>query len=424
MTTTRSKPRTASKTRTVPVPQPDLTPVGMIEAAVALRPLLREKQAETEAAGRILDEVNAACDAAGFYRALQPRRFGGYEFDLPTFAKVMIEVACGCPSTGWVVAFTAGHPHLFAKYPLATQADAYGATGEFRGPIAGGREALARKVDGGYVVNGTWDYASGIDVSTHFFAQAPVRIEGEEEPKGQAIALLDRDQYEIEHNWSMLGMQGSGSHRVIAKDVFVPEARVSERNPLMFTTAAPEERNFDNPMYAGPSANILMCEIAAVAIGTGYGALDCYQEILQRRTAPGSTKIRAKDREFQVYFGEALGLLDLARSALVGCSQQYMDACQDEVSGKAPFTEEIGLRIVQVDQQCCKLAGDAVNIMFRTAGSSEAKPGRTMQRYFRDMSTLLTHVSLPPDGTFEVISKMHFGLGKPPQPDATASAGK
>jgi 3-hydroxy-9,10-secoandrosta-1,3,5(10)-triene-9,17-dione monooxygenase len=391
----------------------------MIEAAVALRPFLREKQAETEAARRILDEVNAACDSAGFYRALQPRRFGGYEFDLPTFAKVMIEVARGCPSTGWVVAFTAGHPHWFAKYPLATQADAYGPTGEFRSPMAplnaaGGRDDGARKVDGGYVFNGTWDYASGIDVSTHFFAIAPVRIEGEEEPKGHAIALLDRDQYEIEHNWSMLGMQGSGSHRVIIKDAFVPESR----NRLMPAPGPPAKRNFDNPMYAGPSANVFMCEIAAVAIGTGYAALDCYEEILQRPTISlGATKIRAEDREFQVYFGEALGLLDLARSALVGCSQQFMDACRDEVSGKAPLTEEIGKRIVQVDQQCCKLAGDAVNIMFRTAGTSEAKPGRTMQRYFRDMSTLLTHTSLNQNGTFEMISKMHFGLDKPPQAD-------
>ncbi len=413
MTTTRSKPRAASKTRTVPVPQPDLTPEGMIEAAIALRPLLREKQAETEAAGRILDEVNAACDAAGFYRALQPRQFGGYEFDLPTFAKVMIEVARGCPSTGWVVAFTAGHTHIFAKYPIATQAEAYGAAGEFRAPMVSGRDAGARKVEGGYVVSGTWDYASGIDVSTHFFAQAPVKVDGEEESKGQAIALLDRDQYEIEHNWAMLGMQGSGSNRVVVRDVFVPEARVVERNLLAPSTAGAQERVFDNPMYAGPSGNILMCEIAAVAIGTGYAALDCYEEIIQRRTVPRSPKIRAEDREFQVYFGEAMGLLDLAKSALVGCSQQFMDACHDDVKGKAPFTNEIGQRIVQVEQQCCKLAGDAVNLMFRTAGSSEAKPGETMQRYFRDMSTLLTHVSLTHDRTFEMISKVHFGLDKP-----------
>jgi 3-hydroxy-9,10-secoandrosta-1,3,5(10)-triene-9,17-dione monooxygenase len=422
MTATRSKPRNASKTATVPLPKPDLTPEGMIEAAIALRPLLREKQAETEAAGRILEDVNAACDAAGFYRALQPRRFGGYEFDLPTFAKVMIEVARGCPSTGWVVAFTAGHTHIFAKYPLPTQAEAYGATGEFRCPMVSGREASARKVDGGYVVNGFWDYASGIDVSTHFFAQAPIKVEGEDEAKGQAIALLDRDQYDIEHNWQMLGMQGSGSHRVIVKDVFVPEARVVERNLLAPSTAGAQERVFENPMYAGPSGNILMCEIAAVAIGTGYAALDCYEEILRRRTTPRTTKIRAEDREFQVYFGEAMGILDLAKSALVGCSQQFMDACRDDVSGKAPFTPEVTQRIVQVEQQCCKLAGEAVNIMFRTAGSSEAKPGRTMQRYFRDISTLLTHVSLTHDRTFEMLSKLHFGLETGP-PDPTSRAG-
>ena len=39
-----------------------------------------------------------------------------------------------------------------------------------------------------------------------------------------------------------------------------------------------------------------------------------------------------------------------------------------------------------------------------------------MQRYFRDMSTLLTHVSLTHDRTFEMISKMHFGLDKPSPP--------
>ena len=38
---------------------------------------------------------------AGFYRILQPRRFGGYEFDLPTFTRVAIALARGCPASGW-----------------------------------------------------------------------------------------------------------------------------------------------------------------------------------------------------------------------------------------------------------------------------------------------------------------------------------
>ena len=42
---------------------------------------------------------NAELIAAGFYRIVQPRRFGGYEFDVPTFYRVMMEVARGCAET-------------------------------------------------------------------------------------------------------------------------------------------------------------------------------------------------------------------------------------------------------------------------------------------------------------------------------------
>jgi len=163
-------------------------------------------------------------------------------------------------------------------------------------------------------------------------------------------------------------------------------------------------------MYAGPSSNILMSEIAAVAIGTGYAALDCYEEILKRRTTPRSSKVRAEDREFQVYFGEATALLDTAKAALVGCTQQYMDYCREEVGGKAKFTAEKSARIILVEQQCCRMAGDAVNLMFRMSGSSQIKPGMPMQRYFRDISTLLTHNTMAFDRNYEQVTKMHYGF--------------
>ncbi|HEX5368350.1 MAG TPA: oxidoreductase [Dehalococcoidia bacterium] len=421
-TTTTSKPRRTTKQRDIPVPDPTLTPEGMIERARALRELLRSKQAETEQTGRILDEVNKKCIAAGFYRTLQPRRFGGYEFDLPTFVKTMIELSRGCPSTGWVVTFTAGHTHVFAKYPEQTQIEAYGKDGEFRAPLVGGQAAMARKVDGGFVISGTWDYASGIDAATHFFGSAPIRDSMEEPSKGLALALFDRDQIEIEHNWEMLGMQGTGSNRVIARDVFVPSQRVHERNLLMPVTTPPEERLFDNPMYTGPSTNILMAEIAAVAVGTGFAALDCFEEVLKRRTAPRSTRIRAEDREFQVYFGEALATLETAQAALLGCTQRFMDYCRDEVAGTRPFTPEMSARIVLVEQQCCRMAGDAVNLMFRMAGTSQAKPGGQMQRYWRDISTLLTHVTLAYDRNYEAVTKQHFGLDMPPEAASAAAS--
>ncbi len=115
-------------------PEPGLTPAEMLRRATALRPVLRARQAECEAAGRVSEETNRALIAAGFYRIVQPRRFGGYEFDIPTFYKVMMEVSRGCTETGWVLALTAGHTILLARFPEEAQRDAYGGDGEFRCP--------------------------------------------------------------------------------------------------------------------------------------------------------------------------------------------------------------------------------------------------------------------------------------------------
>jgi len=382
----------------------------MVRSAIEMRGFLRERQAATEAAARILDDVHERCVENGFYRILQPRRFGGYEFDLPTFAKVAIELSRGCPSTGWSVIFTAGHTHVFAKFPEQAQIEAYGKDGEFRAPFVGAPNATATKVEGGYIVSGTWDYASGIDVATHFFGTAPLPPREDGKPGGMLVVLFDRDQFEIDHNWEMFGMQGSGSHRVVVNDQFVPEHRTSERILLTGGATPAEERLFQNPMYAGPSSNILMAEIAAVAIGTGYAALDCFEEILKRRTVPRSTRTRAEDREFQVYFGEAAALLDTAKAALLGCTQQYMDYCREEVEGIEPFTAEKSARIVLVEQQCCRMAGDAMNLIVRNSGSSQIKPGTELQRYLRDITTLLTHVSLAYDRNYEQVAKLHFGI--------------
>jgi 3-hydroxy-9,10-secoandrosta-1,3,5(10)-triene-9,17-dione monooxygenase len=424
--TARSKPRSTRRKApaAIPVPDPGLTQEGMVERARAMRHTLQGRQAEQERAVRILPETNQECVDAGFYRALQPRRFGGYEFDLPTFAKVMIELSRGCPSTGWVVAFTAGHTHVLAKYSEQAQVEAYAADGELRAPFVGGLTATATSVEGGYVINGKWDYASGCDTATHFLGACRLEGDGEAGRPGMLIALFDRDDFEIERNWEMLGLLGTGSHRVVVKDTFVPGHRVTHRNLLLPAADPGADRVHPNPMYLGPSSNVLMAEIAAVAVGTGYGALDCFEEILKTRTAPFSTtRKRFEEREFQLYFGQALAMLDTARDALIGCTQDFMDYCRWESEGKERFDAEKGARIVLVEQQCCRLAGEAVQLMVRTSGTSEARPGRTMQRYHRDMSTLLTHHTLLYDRNQEAAARLHFGLEQPTPAIGSQEAG-
>ena len=67
-------------------PEPDLVPEEMIRRAEAMREVLRSAQAAAEAAGNISAETNQAMVDAGFFRVIQPRVFGGYGFDLPTYS--------------------------------------------------------------------------------------------------------------------------------------------------------------------------------------------------------------------------------------------------------------------------------------------------------------------------------------------------
>ena len=91
----------ATAAATIPVPEPDLTPREIVARAEAMRDSLLEQQAATEERTFYSEETHRAFTEAGFYRILQPRRYGGYEFDLPTYFRVIMEIARGCPSTGW-----------------------------------------------------------------------------------------------------------------------------------------------------------------------------------------------------------------------------------------------------------------------------------------------------------------------------------
>ena len=115
------------------VPEPDLTPREIVARAAAMRPELLERQAETEEHTFYAQDVHRAFTEAGFYRILQPRRFGGHEFDLETYFRVIIEIARGCPSTGWCLCLGGAHVlQVASMYDEAAQASFFGPDGHLR----------------------------------------------------------------------------------------------------------------------------------------------------------------------------------------------------------------------------------------------------------------------------------------------------
>ena len=366
----------------------------MIARATALRPMLRARQADCEALGRVPDDVNAELIRAGFYRVVQPRCFGGYEFDVPTYHRVMVEISRGCSETGWVLALTAGHPMILGNFPLQGQRELYGETGEFRCPAAFNPPGTAVPVPGGYRVTASWPSASGCDMGTHHLGSALV-AGPDGKPTSHVIQLvLERSQYGIVDDWHVMGMQGTGSKRIVVEDAFVPTHRaITAVAPGRGSEPAHRPGLHPNPMYLGRIAAFLIGETASVAVGAARGALDLYEETLRvKRAYQPPYQERHKEPEYQLHYGRALTLVSTAEAALAGAGAAYMDYAREEAAGVAPFDEERDLRLILIEQQIIRMCWEAVELIYRTVGTTDAaKHGAAIGRIFRNMAVVNTH---------------------------------
>ena len=409
----KTAPDTVQDFSPIAPPDPDMTPARMIARAAALRGELREQQAATESARRLSDEMNRKFVAAGFYRAIQPRIFGGYEFAVPDFMRVMMEVSRGCPESGWVASLTAGHAHLFASFPARGQVEVYGRDGEFRAPGVPPPSGKAVPVPGGYRVKGAWDYVSGCDIATHFIGGALVRDPATNAPQGSIVIVFDRKDYVIVDNWDMVGMQGTGSKRAVIDEIFVPEYRT-----MVWTNAAgesaierPGRAIHPNPMYFGRTVPFLVSESTAVVVGAAYGALDIYEEIIKAKKAVFPPfPYRYELAEIQHNFGRCQTLIDTACFAALRIGEQYMELAQGQADGGEEFGAAWERRLHMALQQCIHLCYEAVDIMVRTAGTSSVRKDAMLGRYWRNIATIRTHLAHQSDSTAVNFGRFHFGL--------------
>jgi 3-hydroxy-9,10-secoandrosta-1,3,5(10)-triene-9,17-dione monooxygenase len=382
----------------------------LVDRACQLVPVLRQRQAETEAQGRVPEVTNTEFMAAGFYRILQPRRFGGLELGVPTFARAMIEISRGCPSSGWVLALTGGHAIMFsAFFSEQAQVEVYGEDGEFRAPSSTPPGVVGRRVDGGYRLTGRWNYASGIDASTHFIGGFAAQSEdGTTSPR---MAIIDRATYSIVDNWRTVGMRGTGSRQVVVEEVFVPDYRTIVPPRDAFNARnAPGRRVHSNPVYvAGRLTSLLLEEMAAVAVGTARGALDVYEhELRSRKLSYPPFLPRSEVAEYQRHYGEAFALIRLAEATVLEVAERYEEFARQDACEGVEFSDERDQQLQVLEQYATKLAGDAVDLMFRTAGTHATQEESMLQRYFRDMAVIKTHMAAQFERGAEALGRVHF----------------
>ena len=261
------------------------TPREIVARADAMRERLVERQAETEARTYYSQETHEEFLEAGFYRMLVPKRFGGYEFDLPTYWRVIIAIARGCPSTAWCLGLPSGHAlQVGSLFEEEAQVELFG-DGHFLAAAVAAPAGTATRTDDGWVLNSTHPYSSGAPYSTHYMGQTFAST-GEGSPPQILLFVAPRSSWTMLDDWGdLLGLKGSGSHSVRFENAHLPSHLVLEHTWMVDTDVSggtPGYRLHGNPMYAGRTLAYFQSALAAVMIGAAKGALDEY-ELSSRR---------------------------------------------------------------------------------------------------------------------------------------------
>ncbi len=410
---------TSTPTR-IPVPEPDLTPEQMIERAIALRDMLRADQEEADKRGFYSQELHEEFVKAGFYRMLQPRMFGGYEFDLATYYKIAVEIGRGgSAGIAWCLDLAHHHSLIVASFwPEEAQRDIFGPDGHFAAGARAGGNATAKAVEGGYVINGRYRYSSGVPYSTHHIVH--VRIDGahpDGPPDGALCwAVVPRDQYEILWDWGNfndLGLQASGSNTVEMKDAWIPKhfLVIDDFRNYDQTNGTPGTRLHGNPMYLGSHAAMYHAGLVGPQVGAARAALDELEDVLRNtRNRMGPPILQMEDRTFQTAFGLALAQVDAAEMILIRTGEMTREYCERWARTGQPFTPEEDTRLYAALQQAGILAWSAMEQVWNSAPVDAAKAGARLQRYYRDISMYKLHVSARPLALAPRVAQMYFGI--------------
>ena len=261
----------------------------LVERARAMIPALKARSEAAVAARSVPAETIREMQEAGFFRVLQPKRYGGYEHDPQVFFDIQTTLAEGCMSTAWIYGVIGVHPFQLGLFDAKAQADVWGKDDSTLVSSSYQPVGKIERVDGGYRISGRWGFSSGCDHCQWTFLGSlipPLEAGG---PPEMRTFLLPRSDYQIVHDWNVFGLQATGSHGIIVDKAFVPEHR-THKAVDGFLCKNPGQLQNTAPLYRLPWAQVFVRAVSSAAIGALQGALNAFIGIAAKRVSTNTGK--------------------------------------------------------------------------------------------------------------------------------------
>ncbi len=356
----------------------------LVARAAAMVPALRARADEIEQARQVPHDVIEMFKHAGFFRILQPKKFGGWELNPIVFMRVLGELGRGCCASAWNMMILGVHNWEFGLMDDRAAQDVWGENDETI--IASSYPPMGEitKVEGGWRIKGRWPTSSGSDHGEWAFIGA-LEKNAQGIPVDRHALLVKRDDYEIIDDWFTFGLSGTGSKSVLIRDAFVPDHRAHSMIDYKLD---------DRPVnYLFPFAMVFYSSVSSVITGFAQGAIDVFIEQMQVRVDNGSGAATRLSPYVKDRLANAVSKVRSCKARM----EQMMAHCTQIVERRELVTVDdrihYMLDMARIGREC----EEAVLTVYKCTGARGIYKSNPIQRYLRDTLVAANHITQDAD---------------------------
>ena len=380
----------------------------LVERARAMIPTLKSRARQCTKDFNVPAETIAEMKAAGFFKILPPKRWGGYEMHPNVFFDCQKLIAEGCMSTGWMYGVVGCHPYELALFHDEAQAEVWGDDPDMLVSSTYQPVGKVERTEGGFYLSGRWGFSTG---SLHcgwvlLGAMVPPAKEGD--APDMRTFLLPRSDYQIiEGTWDTFGLQGTGSFDIVVDRAFVPDYR-THRAVDGFMCQNPGQAANDGPLYSLPWAQVFVRSVSTAAFGGARAAVNAAMKIMQDRVSTNTGKASKADPMLHAAIAKAHAQILEMELTL---KTTFLDLMNIAESGQPIPMEKRALYAYQSSNVVRRLANLIDEIVQLLGGRAIYMSSEIIQPWL-DIHAGRAHVANDPNNrTGDVIGTM---LGEPP----------
>lgn len=344
--------------------------------------------AQADAARFLHPAQQALLHRRGWLAMLAPREHGGAELPLPQAVRLEEAVAAVDGSTGWALTLCAG-AGWFAGFLAPDLARSVISTRRVCLAGSGAPAGRAEQEGAGYRITGSWEYASGAPMASHFTLNAVLHADGQPlldaagAPRIRAF-IVPAAMVTVTPSWRSIGMHASGTHSFQIAQQWVHASHGFAIESSAATSAS--------PLYRYPFDALAYVTLAANLAGMARHFISLAEPSMARRrhAASGLPLLQLP---------HAVALLQQHDAALAAARASFyamLDQSWAMVAAGALLDAGQREAIRQGALALCACAREAVDQLYPYCGLQAAREDSDINRVWRDFHTASQHPLLLP----------------------------